>query len=593
MIALPYHARRLTLTLGRKLFLVMLALIALSVAAADAYLTPRIATHMTDSIRRDLVVRARLVAREASAFAHDDSDIAAWDALADQLGVTSGARVTIIGRDGAVLGDSEVPAAELSSVENHASRPEVVDALTRGVGTSERLSATVKHTMLYVAVPFDRGVSRVAEPLAEVDAAIADVRRLVWIGSALALGLAVVLSGIVAGRVSSAVGSLTSAARKMTAGDFEVRTRVRGGDELAQLGTALDRLAESLASTLADLRQERDLLGRILDGMEEGVLVIDGDRRVLTVNPALRSMLMLGADAPGKLVAECVRHARLEEHIDRVREERSVGALEIDVPGIKPRRLLVRAARLEGADLLLVFVDVTDVRRLEAMRRDFVANASHELRTPIAAVRSAAETLRTGALSDPAAAPRFLDIIERNAQRLQDLVVDLLELSKIESSELRLKRERVDAAAVAQIVLGLHRDRADKKSVRVTSSVPASTAVDADPRGLEHVLSNLVDNAIEYCAPGASVEISAAADGDDRVRIAVTDTGPGIAAEHLPRLFERFYRVDTGRSRDLGGTGLGLSIVKHLVEGMRGRVAVRSEVGKGSSFSVTLPHARD
>jgi two-component system phosphate regulon sensor histidine kinase PhoR len=308
------------------------------------------------------------------------------------------------------------------------------------------------------------------------------------------------------------------------------------------------------------------------------------------VKPALRSTLLLGAHSVGKLLIETVRHAELDTLVERAREAPDDPPVEIELPGLKPRRLLVQAASLSGDDqgLLLVFVDVTELRRLESLRRDFVANASHELRTPIAAVRSANETLQTGALEDPIAANRFLDIIERNCQRLQSLVEDMLELSKLESNEFRLKRERVDLQRVVPLVLALFRERAEKKGVRLGAELAAMLpAVEGDPRAVEHVLSNLVDNAVKYCPSGTRIMVSAVAD-EGRVRLVVGDNGPGIAPEHLPRVFERFYRVDAGRSRDLGGTGLGLSIVKHMVEAMRGKVSVESAVGKGSTFVVSL-----
>jgi two-component system phosphate regulon sensor histidine kinase PhoR len=239
--------------------------------------------------------------------------------------------------------------------------------------------------------------------------------------------------------------------------------------------------------------------------------------------------------------------------------------------------------------MLFVFVDVTELRRLESLRRDFVANASHELRTPIAAVRSATETLRSGALEDGIAAARFLDIIERNSVRLQSLVEDMLELSKLESNEFKLKREPVELHRVVPLVLALFRERAEKKGVHLSARLArVLPVVEGDPRALEHVLSNLVDNAVKYCPSGARIVVSAEPDGS-RVKLVVEDTGPGIAPEHLQRVFERFYRVDAGRSRELGGTGLGLSIVKHMVEAMRGKVSVESGVGRGSTFTVSLP----
>ncbi len=579
-----------------KLFLVSIALIAASVAAADAYLTPTIASRLTESTRDGLLARARLVAREASSFADPGSDdLARWDGLADSLGRAAGARVTLIRADGVVIGDSDVAFTDLPHMDNHATRVEVAAALASGQGTAERMSVTLGQPMMYVAVPFGRngaiaGVARVAEPLSHVEAAKSDMRRLIWLGSALALALAMVLSNAVAKRMSAAVGELTGAARRMAEGDLQVRTRLSGRDELSELGHALDRLAGSLATTLGELRAERDLQKRILEAMHEGVVVVDRDGRVVLVNPALRATLLLGADAVGKLLIETMRHADLATLVDRAREAADDVPLEIELPGIKPRRMLVQAAPLSGDDqgMLLVFVDVTELRRLESLRRDFVANASHELRTPIAAVRSATETLQSGALGDPVAANRFLDIIERNAQRLQSLVEDMLELSKLESNEFKLKRERVELQRVVPIVLALFRERAEKKGVRLAAELaPTLPAVEGDWRALEHVLSNLVDNAVKYCPSGTRILVSAAGD-DSRVRLVVSDNGPGIAAEHLPRVFERFYRVDAGRSRELGGTGLGLSIVKHMVDTMRGKVSVESAVGKGSTFTVSL-----
>jgi two-component system phosphate regulon sensor histidine kinase PhoR len=328
--------------------------------------------------------------------------------------------------------------------------------------------------------------------------------------------------------------------------------------------------------------------------MQEGVLVLDKNGRVVMMNPSLRSMLLLGTDAKGRLLIEVVRHADLHELVDRARAGRTVALGEIDLPGIKPRRLLVHATGFadEAGGLLAVFVDVTDLRRLESLRRDFVANVSHELRTPVTAVRSAAETLLASALADPdpAVPARFVGIIVRNAERLQSLIEDLLELSRLESKEFRLKKERVELTVVASIVIGLFRDRAEKKGIRLKVDLPSDLlALSTDQRALEQVVSNLVDNAVKYCPAGSSVTISAEKK-EDTVTVVVRDTGPGIDPKHVPRLFERFYRVDAGRSREIGGTGLGLSIVKHLVEAMGGQVTVESAVGQGSSFSVTLPH---
>jgi two-component system, OmpR family, phosphate regulon sensor histidine kinase PhoR len=415
------------------------------------------------------------------------------------------------------------------------------------------------------------------------------------LGVTVAIGLSAGLAVLAAGWMSRLVRELTTAAQRMTHGDLDVRTGLEGTDDLAELGHALDQLAGSLKGTLRELRSERDLQGRILEGMQEGVLVLDKDGRVVMMNPSLRAMLLLGTDAKSKLLIEVVRHADLHELVDRARAGRTVALGEIDLPGIKPRRLLVHATGFAGeaGGLLAVFVDVTDLRRLESLRRDFVANVSHELRTPVTAVRSAAETLMESALRDPdpAVPARFVDIIVRNAERLQSLIEDLLELSRLESKEFRLKKEQVLMPVVASIVMGLFRERAEKKGVRLKVELPGDLpALTTDQRALEQVVSNLVDNAVKYCPAGSQVTVSAER-ANGAVKVVVSDTGPGIDPKHVPRLFERFYRVDAGRSRELGGTGLGLSIVKHLVELMGGTVGVESEPGKGARFTLRLTAA--
>jgi len=301
-------------------------------------------------------------------------------------------------------------------------------------------------------------------------------------------------------------------------------------------------------------------------------------------------MLLIAPDAAGKSVLQVVRSADLNQLLESA--ARGADAeVELELAGLMPRRALVRAVTLKDAPggVLAVFVDVTELRRLEAVRRDFVANASHELRSPLTTVRAAAETLRT-VENDAKASARFVELIQRNSERLANLIDDLLELSRIESRELKLVLEPLDLSAVVDRTLSQHAHRAQLRHIALAHDVSGAQSVSADRRALEHVFGNLIDNALKYCAEGAAVRISAESD-DGIVRVAVADTGPGIPMEHLPRVFERFYRVDAGRSRELGGTGLGLSIVKHLVEAMGGTVSVDSRVGSGSTFSFTLHRA--
>lgn len=376
---------------------------------------------------------------------------------------------------------------------------------------------------------------------------------------------------------------------------------VRWFDESVRpITTAHEQLAGNFSRAADELKGERDLVGRILDGMQEGVLLLDHEGRVALMNPSLREMFLLQADVIGKPLLEVVRHAELKELLDRAGATRKSCSGEVELGGLKPRRLLVHAtafsepkgARLpsragDGA-LLAVFFDVTEVRRLESLRRDFVANVSHELRTPVTAVLSAAETLDLALDRDPAAARKFLGIIERNASRLQGLIEDLLDLSRIESRELRLRPERFGFESFAAHLVGLFRERADKKRISLKLDCPSALEMECDRRALEQVLTNLVDNAVKYCADGCTITIFAER-LDRATRLRVTDNGPGIETKHIGRLFERFYRVDAGRSREMGGTGLGLSICKHLVEAMGGSIDVKSAVGQGTTFELKIP----
>ena len=412
------------------------------------------------------------------------------------------------------------------------------------------------------------------------------------------LAVAVLTAGIFALVFSAAAGwlwsralrSVTATLQRMADGDLGTRVGSPTAVELGELSAALDRMAQSLSSATTQQREQLERLGGILTGMEEGVLVLDDEGRVAMMNPPLREMLLLPADSVGKTPLEVIRHAELKELLDEARQKGPV-TREIQLGELKPRILRVRAARTQAkrSAVFAVFADVTEMRHLETVRRDFVANVSHELRTPVTAIRSAAETLLTAVENDPGAASTFVEIIDRNAERLHGLVEDLLDLSRIESRELRLNLETIDLARVFAQVLSLFRDRASKRQVTLFQEQdPGLPPVRADRRALEHVLTNLVDNAVKYSGAGSEVRLSAKLEGA-MLRVAVADNGTGIAEEHLPRIFERFYRVDTGRSRSLGGTGLGLGIVRHLVEAMGGNVSVSSQVGEGTAFHFTLP----
>jgi two-component system phosphate regulon sensor histidine kinase PhoR len=579
-----------------KLFLASLALLVLSVSAAELYLLPTIEHNLTQRIRQDLHVRLQLVAERAAAQQQARNGETNWDTLADRLGAIAQARVTFIDAQGLVLGDSEVAARDLATLENHRTRPEIAAAFAGQTTDNIRYSATTHKRMLYAATQVagdPKMVARVSLPLSWVDGAKARMRALLLGGALVALLAAILFSSMAAVVMSRGLRSLTAVARRMASGELEARTRLESTDEIGELGRTLDHLAANLSNSVRELRDDRDLLGRILESMREGVLVMDGEHRILLANPSLREMLLLNSDVVGRSTIEVIRNAELQSIVANalVGKEPMLG--EIEVSGLKPRRLMVHAARLSGEPraLLLVLFDVTEMRRLEIVRRDFVTNVSHELRTPIASVRSAAETLRMAMDRDPKAASEFVGIIERNGRRLGELVDDLLDLSKIEAKEYRLNLESFDLATLCEKSVAPFAERAASRRIQLAVDIPPECPqASADKSAFDRILTNLVDNAIKYCPDGASISVSAR-EAATKIHVLVTDSGPGIDAKHLPRLFERFYRVDPGRSRDLGGTGLGLSIVKHLVEAMGGEVSVESTLGKGSTFAFTLPRA--
>jgi two-component system phosphate regulon sensor histidine kinase PhoR len=392
-------------------------------------------------------------------------------------------------------------------------------------------------------------------------------------------------------RAVQILGLLTKMARQMSEGNFVFRARVAGSDELAELGKAIDQLAEDLSARTNALKSERDLLSDIVGATEEGLLLLDAKGRILMANAALRQMLSLGQDVVGKYAGEVIRHPDLQSLLDLARTSGALLPRELELAGIKPRYLLVRSVRIKqtGA-LLVVFLDLTEMRRLENIRTDFVANVSHELRTPITAIRGYAETLRDFALRDPNAAAGMVDVIFRQSERLSQLVEDLLDLSRIESKEFTIKAEPVRLQDPIRRAAVAVRPKAQSKGIQLDVKVSEGLNATGDERAIEQIVLNLLDNAVKYTpAPGQICLTATSQRG--RSAIEVRDTGIGIEEKHIPRLFERFYRVDQGRSREMGGTGLGLAIVKHLVLAMRGQVTVQSTPGKGSTFTVWLPEA--
>jgi len=599
---------RLRLGVRGKLQLLSTLLFVVAGVLGFLYLRRSLHAGLDASVQGELGVRLALVRRDVEASVHPLDAIDAWDALADDLGDRANARVTIFDARERILGDSSLSLDEVEAGRTD-DRPEFRGALGGDETESARWSAVLKEQVTYRAAPVVRdgrieGVVRVAMPASQIAGTARGLERELLLVILIGVLVASLVCGVAGHLALRGVRALTLDAKRMADGDLTIQSPSKGNDEIADLGRSLEHLASGLRASMQELVGERDLLSSVLSTMREGVLILDRDGLVALINPALREMLFLGDDDVGKRPEHVIDDPRLVQlidatrrsalHADSAREREGGRQGEIETKGIRPRRLLARAEPLEviGGDggLLVVFHDVTDLRRLETLRRDFVANASHELRTPVTSIRSAAETIASIPPSDPDARQRFLGVIERNAERLQRLVEDLLDLSKIESRELELHSDPVELRATAERAVALLGDRASDARTRLVVDIADGTPdVSADGRALEQVLENLLENSIKYC-PGATVKVTAEARSTGVVLV-IADTGPGIEERHLARLFERFYRVDAGRSRALGGTGLGLAIVKHLVEAMGGGVEVESVVGKGTRFLVTLPEA--
>jgi two-component system phosphate regulon sensor histidine kinase PhoR len=511
------------------------------------------------------------------------------DELAKAAGARHGIRFTVVAPDGDVLADSSVARERLDTLEAHHKRPEVVAALAGEVGASQRYSTTVKNDLLYVAIPSTRGVVvRAARPLADVDQLIGDLRLALGVAGLLGLGVAVFMSGLASQLITRRLRTVVTSARMLADGVEGTRREEMEEDEIDRLAGSVNRIADFLDDAVGKVGEARARLHAVLEAMGEGLLVVDEDRLVTLANPAAHKLLAISSDPVGRPVVEVARAPALLDLLDAGDE----GEAEVTLPVQPPRRLRVRLSPLSrSSGHVIVLHDVTAMRRLETLRSDFVANVSHELRTPVAVIQANAEALQDGAFHDEERGPGFVQALHRNAERLSALIADLLDLARIESGRFQPRAEDVNLRAlVDNALLSLER-RAAEREHTLENVVPEDTQVWADAGALEQIIVNFVDNAVKYTPEKCRVEVGAQRRGE-RVRMEVRDDGPGVPPEHRERIFERFYRVDTGRSREMGGTGLGLSIVKHLAHAMGGAIGVEANQPRGAIFWAELPATR-
>jgi two-component system phosphate regulon sensor histidine kinase PhoR len=594
--------RVLRLVRGRiavKLTLTLVGFVAISTLVAGLYLRQALNRFAVEALESRLATAARLLHDEARARLAREEPAEQLAAFVRRVARPTDSRVTLITADGLVIADSDVSVSDLPRLDNHRERPEVRAALAGRVGRDQRTSGSIGTPLLYVAVPVSDGTRvlgalRLALPLAAVTSAYEDLQQVMVAGGLVALAVAFGIGVFVAGRVTQPVIEMQAIARQMSEGQFAVRAPVRSPDELGALGRALNVMVLRLREQIANLEAERAKATAILDGMVEGVIAVDGQEGVLLMNERARTMFGVGQGrGEGKPFLEVIRNADLHEIFRSGRTAGGVFRRELRLIHPVDRTLRVTAVplRLAGEDpgLVMVVDDVTELRRLEQVRTEFIANVSHELRTPLTAIQGYLETLLNGALEEPEHARRFVEIAFRHTERLGRLLNDLTDLSNIELGKVSLRLAPTPLAAVVDSVLEIVAAKARDGDVALHADVPSSLTVQADHDRLAQVLINLVDNAVKYTAAGGAVTVRARSTSDGRVELSVADTGVGIPRADLPRITERFYRVDKARSRELGGTGLGLAIVKHLVLAHGGEMAIESEEGRGTTVRVTLP----
>jgi len=577
-----------------KLVLSYIFLVALIIGSFYLHFNSTLRTEMIEESRSSLASQTQL----ARMLAMDRRQSTSPQQLAESIGKAIKARVTLIAPDGTVIGDSDVGAAGLAQLENHLQRPEVQEALKSGNGSSLRHSDTLQIPMLYSALTYGSGsvdgIIRLAVPLDYLVSTRSALHGVIGGAAAMTILIALLFSYVLSNLTSKPLRDMADAAACIGYGGSKARIPVLSNDEIGKLATVLNDMSERIEDQVQRLSEEKQRLNTILRSMGEGVMVTAPDGVITLVNPAFRRLFSITGEVEGKKLVEISRHPDLLDAFN-----------DLGKPDVNE---LVREIFLQPNDCTLfthwvplkvdgvrqgvvaVFHDISDLKRSENMRRDFVANVSHELRTPVTIIKGYAETLQDGILrDDPTRALRFVEIISTHSERLTSLINDILTLSSLETKEAFLELNTMDVSGTIAKACMLLQERAVQKKITILNETLSGVLprVMADQGRLEQVVINLLDNAIKYTPDGGSVRLFTE-DIGEYVRVSLADTGIGIPFKDLPRIFERFYRVDEARTREQGGTGLGLAIVKHIVQLHGGTVSVTSESGSGSVFSFTI-----
>jgi two-component system phosphate regulon sensor histidine kinase PhoR len=561
--------------------------------AMYGYLNHTLKRMLNEQITSELKAQAHLVRDFLLSTLPDTFSYEAVDALVDGLNIASDARLTFIGPTGIVWGDTERDGKNLERMDNHRNRPEILEALSDGIGIADRYSITVQTTLRYFALPMFRqdkviGVCRVALPMKKVDLIIGRVKQTLLLASGAGLVVAIFLSLTTAGTIMKPIRNLTRATKSLADGKITSRVPVPSSGELDELSRHFNQMADRIQAQLYEISQEHRRSETILEKMVEGVILIDSQRSIVYANPAAVTMLALSEDYHQHPLIEAIRDPALGRLLEQAKKTSEAAFDEIRLTGEIERETEIIVVPVAN-EYLVVIHDVSQLRKLEQIRADFVANVSHELRTPLTSIQGYAETLLNGTLSNTEMSQRFVAKILQQSSQLSQLISDLLDLSRIESGAIELKLAPCKMTEFQEPIISLFGPAFDEFNMRFEWQIPDDLPTPlVDKLLIEQVFVNLIDNALKYTPQGGSITVSGETN-ESEVIIYVSDTGIGITSDALPRIFERFYRVDKGRSREMGGTGLGLSITKHILLQHGGRIWAESVFGKGSVFKFALP----
>ncbi len=592
----------------KRIFFSYFALASLLLFILGNYLSGVIKDNYISKLKENLTVQSRLVAEDIPLSFKDD-----LDDFCKEYKEKTGARITIIDISGQVLGDSDEP---LSLMENYSNRPEIMEAETSGIGSSVRFSKTLQRDLFYLAIATTRDSQkrflRMSVPLHDIEVAVRKIKIQVLTASFVSLFIVFLIGLVLTGGIVKTIEQITVFSKEVASGNFRKRLFPIGKDELGELTKNVNNMAQELKNRLEQSEEEKHMIEAILMNMSDGLMLTDPKGRIMLSNSAMKSLFGIESSIEGKTVMETMRKAELMEVIDKVVETRETTSHEIEVTYPKELYVMMTAApysvRGELSGVVLVCHDITRIKQLEDVRKDFVANVSHEIKTPITAIKGFAETLLEGALDDRENAYKFLETIKNHSERLNSLVSDLLTLSRIELGDIKIEKETVNLDTVIDSAFETLREKAQKKGLYLKKEIaPGLQEIKADRNRLIQILLNLIDNGIKFTETGGvtvrvrNVEFRMGNKGVSKetpqseiaiphsIEISVEDTGIGIPKKHLSRLGERFYRVDKARSRELGGTGLGLAIVKHLIKAHGWEMEIESTPGQGTKVRLLCP----